>query len=138
MILKESEIDKDTINSILGKPYKEPGKWFTVTGSNYYFIKQLIDYEGNSILIWEDSKGIFQRHEKGLALYVNRSNYQRVILLFFDTIQSLELKISKNETPHVTMLTFKTSTYSGEFITNFSDYNSQFKFFSKMGLLKED
>jgi hypothetical protein len=31
MMLKENEIDKDTINSILGKLYKEPSKWFTVT-----------------------------------------------------------------------------------------------------------
>jgi len=46
MILKESEIDSDTIESVLGKPYKEPGKWFTVTGSSYYFIKELTTIDG--------------------------------------------------------------------------------------------
>ena len=82
MILKESEIDKETIHDILGKPFKDPKKWFTVTGSCYYFIKELSDNDGNDILIWEDSKGIFQHHKRGLALYVNRSNYQRCSYTF--------------------------------------------------------
>ena len=47
MILKESEIDKETIHDILGKPFKDPNKWFTVTGSCYYFIKELTDHDGN-------------------------------------------------------------------------------------------
>jgi|GEM_PF-6799166 len=135
MILKESEIDSDAIESVLGKPYKEPGKWFTVTGSSYYFIKELITVNGESVLVWEDSKGIFQRLEKGLALYVNRSNYQRVILIPFDSITSLKLNVTKAESDQITLLELETTQYLGRFETNFHNYSSQAKYFVKMGFL---
>lgn len=92
MILKESEIDQDAITAELGKPYKVPGKLFTATGSSYYFVRQFADLSGKSILLWDDSKAIFQRFEKGLAVYVNRSNYQRVVLLPFHSIRSVQLE----------------------------------------------
>ena len=137
MILKESEIDQDSINEVLGKPYKEPGKWFTVKGSSYYFIKELKNNKDEEVLKWEDSKGIFQRHERGLALYVNRSNYQRVILISFDSFKSFNLELRKLEFSQETVLEFETELYRGLFTTNFSAYSSQAKFFSKIGLIKE-
>jgi hypothetical protein len=138
MILKESEIDKETIHDILGKPFKDPKKWFTVTGSCYYFIKELTDHDGNEILIWEDSKGIFQHHEQGLALYVNRSNYQRVVLIRFGTIETLVLNLIKTDISKETTLQFKTSEYVGTFIANHSEYKSQYAYFSRMGVLDHD
>lgn len=137
MILKESEIDQDNIQSILGKPYKEPGKWLTVTGSSYYFIKELKDIEGNDVLIWDDSKGIFQRHEKGLALYVNRSNYQRVILLELHSIKTINLYVEKIDRIKELVLEVESDQYRGRLIGSFSSFKSQVKYFSKMGLLKE-
>lgn len=137
MILKESEIDKETINDILGKPFKDPKKWFTVTGSCYYFIKELTDHDDNEILRWEDSKGIFQHHEQGLALYVNRSNYQRVVLIHFSTIETLVLNLSKSDISQETTLQFQTSAYVGTFIANYSEYKSQYAYFSRMGLLNQ-
>lgn len=137
MILKESEIDKDAIKAVLGKIYKEPGKWFTVSGSCYYFIKELTDLDGNEVLKWEDSKGIFQRHDDGIALYVNRSNYQRVLLMPFKTIKSLKLDLMKSELQQETVLEFSTIFYKGKFVANYSDYQSQLKYFKKMGLLAD-
>jgi hypothetical protein len=137
MILKESEIDQDTINEVLGKPYKEPGKWFTVNGSSYYFIKELKNSKDEEVLKWEDSKGIFQRHEKGLALYVNRSNYQRVVLISFDSFKTFKLDLRKSEFSQETVLEFETELYRGCFTTNFFAYSSQAKFFSKMGLIED-
>ena len=80
MILKESEIgDTDLIYPILGKPYKEPGKIFTATGSSMYFVKQSLDTDGNPLPLKRDEmKGIFQRYEKGLQLFLNKSNYQNI------------------------------------------------------------
>lgn len=135
MILKESEIDQDTINEVLGKPFKEPGKWLTVTGSSYYFIKDLKDSQGEDVLKWEDSKGIFQHHDNGLALYINRSNYQRVILMHNDSLKSFDLFIDKENNSKELVLKFETSDYKGKFVTNYSAYKSQVKYFSKMGLL---
>ncbi len=133
MILKESEIDQDTIISYLGKPYKEPGKWFTVKGSTYFFIKELRTVNGEEVLIWEDSKGIFQRYENGLALYVNRSNYQRVVLMKTDSFTSFSLTINNEGGNKEMVLSFSTDTYIGRFIGNFSSYKSQVKYFTKMG-----
>ncbi len=133
MILKESEIDQDTINEALGKPYKEPGKWFTVTGSSYYFIKELNNNLGENVLKWEDSKGIFQRHEHGLALYINRSNYQRVILLHKDSWKSFDLYVHEDESKKELVLDFETTHYRGRFITSYSSYKSQLKYFQKLG-----
>ena len=159
MILKESEIDQDTINEVLGKPYKEPGKWLTVTGSSYYFIKDLKNNLGEDVLKWDDSKGIFQYHDKGLALYINRSNYQRVVLLPFNEIEVVHLKVVEEKSTDQllkivsmmlsaiglgsianfdkkeTVLEFKSLNYSGRFITSYSSYKSQMKYFSKMGLI---
>lgn len=134
MILKESEIDQDNIESILGKPYKEPGKWLTVTGSSYYFIKELKNTHGEEVLIWEDSKGIFQRYEKGLALLVNRSNYQRAILITEESILGLNLRIEKKGNTKETVLELVTEDYKGTFVTSYSSYKSQHKYFEKMGL----
>ena len=104
MILKESEIDQDNIAPVLGKPYKEPGKWFTVTGSSYYFIKNLTTTEGEDVLIWEDSKGIFQRYENGLALLVNRSNYQRAVLMQTNSFVHLNLFVDESGINRETVL----------------------------------
>ncbi len=133
MILKESEIDQDTINEALGKPYKEPGKWLTVTGSSYYFIKELNNNLGENVLKWEDSKGIFQRHEHGLALYINRSNYQRVILLHKDSWKRFDLYVHEDENKKELVLDFETTHYRGRFITSYSSYKSQLKYFQKLG-----
>lgn len=134
MILKESEIDQDNIEPILGKPYKEPGKWLTVTGSSYYFIKELKNTHGEEVLIWEDSKGIFQRYEKGLALLINRSNYQRAILITEESILGLNLRIEKEGNTKETVLELVTDDYNGTFVTSYSSYKSQYKYFEKMGL----
>lgn len=134
MILKESEIDQDNIIPFLGKPYKEPGKLFTVTGSSYYFIKSLTTLDGEEVLIWEDSKGIFQRYEHGLALLVNRSNYQRAILIKTESIRSIQLKIARSKSAKETVLLFETDEYTGLFITNYSAYKSQVKYFEKLGV----
>jgi hypothetical protein len=134
MILKESEIDQDNIIPFLGKPYKELGKLFTVTGSSYYFIKSLTTLDGEEVLIWEDSKGIFQRYEHGLALLVNRSNYQRAILIKTESIRSIQLKVARSKSAKETVLLFETDEYTGLFITNYSAYKSQVKYFEKLGV----
>ena len=134
MILKESEIDQDNIIPVLGLPYKEPGKWFTVTGSTYYFIKELTTIGGEDVLIWKDSKGIFQRYERGLVLLVNRSNYQRAILLHDDTFKRLNVYLNQKDNTRETVLEFETSEYKGRLITNYSSFKSQSKYFGKMGL----
>lgn len=135
MILKESEIDQDNIAPVLGKPYKELGKWFTVTGSSYYFIKNLTTTEGEDVLIWEDSKGIFQRYENGLALLVNRSNYQRAVLMQTDSFVHLNLFVDESGINRETVLEFETTEYKGRFVTSYSSYKSQVKFFNKLGLV---
>lgn len=135
MILKESEIDQDNIAPVLGKPYKEPGKWFTVTGSSYYFIKSLKTLEGEDVLIWEDSKGIFQRYDHGLALLVNRSNYQRAVLMAIDSFISVNIYVDESGMNRQTVLEFETDRYKGKFVTSYSSYKSQLKFFNKLGLV---
>lgn len=137
MILKESEIEQDNIEAVLGKPYKDPGKWLTVTGSSYYFIKEFINKKGEEVLMWEDSKGIFQRYEQGLVLLINRSNYQRAILIKMESIQTIKLSVIKEDGSKVTVLELVTSDYSGRFITSFSSYQSQVKYFKKMGFNPE-
>jgi len=94
MLLKESELDnKDIIFPILGKPYKEPGKLLTVTGSTIYFVKECTDLDGNPLPLKRDEmKAIFQRYEKGLMLFFTKSNYQNAILLDFESIENIELK----------------------------------------------
>ncbi|MBO6524435.1 MAG: hypothetical protein JJ971_11450 [Balneolaceae bacterium] len=93
MILKESEIgDPDIIKPILGNPFKEPGKLLTATGSSYFFVKEITDTKGNPLpLKRENMKGIFQRYEKGLMLFLNGSNYQNAILIDFDSIKKITL-----------------------------------------------
>ncbi len=93
MVLKESELDdEDIIYPILGKPYKESGKLLTATGSSMFFIRKATDLEGNPLpLKREDMKGIFQRYEKGLILYLNRSNYRNAILINYDSIKRIKL-----------------------------------------------
>jgi glutaredoxin 2 len=165
MILKESEIDQDNIIPVLGKPFKEPEKLFTATGSSFYFVKEFNDLKGDSILAWEDSKAIFQRYEKGLAAYVNRSNYQRVVLLPFESFRSIHLQkqikyrkasdfpsfltklastvgailksiigIPANIISRETILNFETDQYRGRFITSYSSFKSEVRYFEKLDL----
>lgn len=93
MILKESDIgDDDIIHPILGKPYKEPGKLITVTGSAFYFIRKCSDLSGNPLpLKRDDMRGIFQRYEKGLLFYLNKSNYQNAILIDYESISKISV-----------------------------------------------
>lgn len=93
MLLKESELDdQDIIYTILGKPYKEPGKLLTVTGSAMYFVKECTDLEGNPLPLKRDRmKAIFQRYEKGLMLLFNGSNYRNGILISEKSIQKITL-----------------------------------------------
>ncbi len=93
MILKESELgDQDLIGPVLGKPYKEPGKFLTTTGSSYFFIKEITDFNGNPLpLKREEMKVIFQRYEKGLHLHLNKSNYQNGILIPYSSINKITL-----------------------------------------------
>ena len=58
-------------------------------------------------LYGKTQKGIFQHHEQGLALYVNRSNYQRVVLIRFGTIETLVLNLIKTDISKETTLQFK-------------------------------
>lgn len=97
MLLKESELDdQDIIQPILGKPYKEPGKFLTVTGSTIYFVRECADLKGNPIpLKRAEMKAIFQRYEKGLMLFFTKSNYQNAILLDYESIESIQLKKGK-------------------------------------------
>lgn len=97
MILKESELDDvDIIHPILGKPYKEPGKLLTATGSTIYSVKECTDLLGNPLPLKRDEmKAIFQRYEKGLMLFFTKSNYQNAILLDYDSIKSIELEKGK-------------------------------------------
>ncbi|RNC85334.1 MAG: hypothetical protein ED557_00740 [Balneola sp.] len=96
MILKESELDdEDIIYHILGKPYKDPGKLLTATGSSMFFIREATDLEGTPLpLKREDMKGIFQRYENGLFFYLNKSNYRNGVLITYDSIK--EIRLSKN------------------------------------------
>ena len=93
MILKESEIgDDDITQPILGKPYKEPGKLFTVTGSAFYFIRKCCDLDRNPLSLKRaDMRGIFQRYEKGLLLYLNKSNYRNAILIDYNSISKISV-----------------------------------------------
>ena len=158
MILKESEIDKDNIEPVLGKPYREPGQLLTVTGSSFYFIKKLTTETDKNVLMWEDSKGIFQHYENGLALFVNRSNYQRVYLIPFSSIKRITLQVieQRNSSQFLkalasvfsfigfknlflyakrdTALEFETSEYKGYLITSFSSFESQKKYFKNLAL----
>ncbi len=94
MLLKESELDDlDIIQPILGKPYKEPGKLLTVTGSTIYFVKEANDLAGNPLPLKRDEmKAIFQRYEKGLMLFFTKSNYQNALLLDYESIEKISLK----------------------------------------------
>ncbi|MBO6793332.1 MAG: hypothetical protein JJ895_05445 [Balneolaceae bacterium] len=136
MILKESEIEQDNIIPVLGNPYKEPGKWLTVTGSSYYFIKELTTSDGEEVLIWEDSKGIFQRYDDGLALLVNRSNYQRAVLMRSDSFRSINVFVDDTGLQRETVLEIETTEYKGRFITSYSSFKSQAKFFRKLDLVE--
>lgn len=109
MILKESEIgDKDIIEPVLGKPFKEPGKLLTATGSSYFFIKEISDLEGNPLpLKRENMKGIFQRYEKGFLLLLNGSNYQNAILIPEEKLTSITLSKIIEERQYANSLIFK-------------------------------
>lgn len=93
MILKESELyNQDLIYPLLGKPYKEPGKFLTATGSSYFFVKEITDSDGNPLPLKRDEmKAIFQRYEKGLYLHLNKSNYQNAILISEQSIDKITL-----------------------------------------------
>tara|TARA_R110000868_G_scaffold304437_30_gene565555 strand:+ start:22084 stop:22626 length:543 start_codon:yes stop_codon:yes gene_type:complete len=93
MILKESELDdQDIIRSVIGYPYKEPGKFFTATGSTIYFVKEIIDLNGAPLpLKREEMKAIYQRYEKGLMLFLTKSNYQNGILISKNSIKKITL-----------------------------------------------
>jgi len=163
MILKESQIDPDTVRTVLGPPFKKNGKLLTATGSSFYFIRFLNNLNGESILKWEHSKAIFQRHEKGLALYINRSNYQRAVLIPEDTITEIRLlqqitardhsdsslaafseliskltfgliRIPAQLSEKETVLEIETKAYRGRLSTNFSSYHSQKNYFSDLKL----
>lgn len=163
MILKESQIDPDTIRKVVGEPYKENGRLLTATGSSFFFVRKLANHDDESILRWEDSKAIFQRHTNGLALYVNRSNYQRVILIKSESIREIRLirylrehqpagtflpfisgsikkitlgliRIPTTISHKETVLEIATDEYNGSFYTSYSSFNEQRQYFSKLGL----
>jgi hypothetical protein len=98
MILKEREIDPDIITPVLGHPYRAPGRLITATGSASYFLKEFTASDGGEFDLQEDMKAIFQRYEKGLLLFLNRSNLQRAVLLPFNNLQSVSLKQGKEIT----------------------------------------
>ncbi len=110
MILKESEIgDPDIIKPVLGNPYKEPGKFLAVTGSSYFFIKEITDAEGNPLPLKRDNmKGIFQRYEKGLLLLLNGSNYQNAILIPEEKIISITISKVVIERQYFNSIVLKT------------------------------
>ncbi len=166
MILKESELyDQDLISPLLGKPYKEPGKLFTATGSSYFFVKEITDLDGNPLPLKRDEmKAIFQRYEKGLYLHLNKSNYQNAILIPHNCIDRITLTnlieerniwnhsllkvlIFISDLPVIgmlanflryktreTVLSIQTDTLKARMITSFSSFNSQVRYFSKIGL----
>ena len=165
MILKESELDdSDIIRPIIGKPYKEPGKLLTATGSTIYFVKELTDLEGNPLpLKKEEMKAIFQRYEKGMILYLTKSNYQNAILISEKSVKKITLFKNIEERAFTnklllkclliisdlpilgsiaklfiykareTILRIETDFFKAKMITSFSSFDSQFKYFSLLG-----
>lgn len=148
MILKESELgDPDIIKPILGNPYKEPGKILTATGSSYFFITEISDLDGTPLpLKRENMKGIFQRYEKGLLLFLNGSNYQNAILIPRKRI--VQITLSKSEVrrkggsfiskifPYIKrelLLVIETDFFRAKMITSFSSFDSQTKYFLNLG-----
>ncbi len=166
MILKESELDdQDIIRPILGKPYKELGKLLTVTGSTIYFVKEITDLDGNPLpLKRDDMKAIFQRYEKGLMLFLTKSNYQNGLLIANQKL--LKIILSKHveerelwnnffmkslaiisDLPVLglivklfrykvreTVLIIETDFFKAKMITSFSSFDSQVKYFDKLDL----
>ncbi len=152
MILKESELDDDDIiYPILGKPYKEPGKLLTATGSSMFFVREATDLECNPLpLKREEMKGIFQRYEKGLMLHLNKSNYQNAILISYDSVKRIKLskRIEKWEagdsfTQKIMALLFKykvresvlgleTDSIKAELYTSLSSFDSINNYFSSL------
>ena len=164
MILKESELDDvDIIHPILGKPYKEPGKLLTVTGSTIYFLKSFTDLEGNPIQLKRDEmKAIFQRYEKGLFLYLTKSNYQNGVLISTDSLNKITLYKHVEERPipypflvsilsslsstpflrflvkafkykvNEMVLELETDSIKAKMISSYSSFESQVKYFQKL------
>ena len=83
-----------------------------------------------------DSKGIFQRYEDGLALLVNRSNYQRAVLMRSDSFRRINVFVDDTGLHRETVLEFETTEYKGRFITSYSSFKSQAKFFRKLDLVE--
>lgn len=165
MILKESDLDDfDIIRPILGKPYKEAGKLFTITGSTIYFLKSFTDLDDHPIqLKREEMKAIFQRYEKGLFLYLTKSNYQNGVLIPSESLKKITLykNVEKRPIPYpflITILntfstipilkflvkayTFKvnemvleleTESIKAKMICSYSSFESQVKYFNKLG-----
>ncbi|GAB5408807.1 MAG: hypothetical protein BalsKO_11720 [Balneolaceae bacterium] len=155
MLLKESELDdQDIIQPILGKPYKEPGKLLTATGSSMYFLKECTDLKGNPLPLKRDRmKAIFQRYEKGLLLLLNGSNYQNGIIIPFNSIIHISLDQNihrKKSTPSLIskfisnltitkelILTIETDFFKAKMTANFGSYNAEVQYFQNFGLEKK-
>ncbi len=155
MLLKESELyDQDIIYPVLGKPYKEPGKLLTVTGSSMYFLKECTDLKGHPLPLKRDRmKAIFQRYDKGLFMLLNGSNYQNGILIPFNSIIHITLnqKIQRNEgstslIPRLIsnftktkelILIIETDYFKAKMSTSFSSYNSDVQYFLNLGIEKK-
>jgi hypothetical protein len=88
--------DAKFVQAYLGRPFKESGKVFTVTGSGGYFIEDLSLPNTLSTDIPEDAKATIQRYEKGLFVLFNKSTKQYGIMLAWSDIASLELEEGKN------------------------------------------
>lgn len=94
----ESELlDTDYIYSLLGSPFKDSTRLFTVSGSGGYFIDHIISGDSSLARIPDDAKANIQRYEKGLLIAFNKSNRLYGISLEWNEIDQITLTKGKEQ-----------------------------------------
>jgi hypothetical protein len=89
---KESEIlDTDFIYSLLGRPYKDPNRLLSVSGSGGYFIEDIELEDSTLAPIPDDAKANIQRYDKGLLIAFNKSNRLYGLAVFWEEINKIQL-----------------------------------------------
>lgn len=90
MILTEKQINKHTLNKIIGEPVRLNINKPQSIGSRSFFLKS-IESEINKELLKIDSRCNFQKYSNGLLMRVNYSNKLSAIPFENDNLKKIEL-----------------------------------------------
>ncbi len=96
MILEEKEINKYTLNKIIGEPAKLNLNKPQNIGSRSFFLKS-IDFDKTDVQIKVDSKCNFQKYSDGILMRINYSNKLNAIPLSNKNLKKIELTRGKEK-----------------------------------------